>query len=75
MFGSRKRLPDYLAKIIHIYRPANVDTSPDDDRLALVVKILDTLGAYHEVSSTGTSICTSRFKLEKKTLILIMHSN
>ena len=59
---------DYLAKILHINRPKNVDTSPYDDRLALVVEILETLGVHHEVSSTGTSIGTSRFEPEMKTL-------
>ena len=52
-----------------------MDTSPYDDRLAPVVEILETLGAHHEVSSMGTSIGTSRFKPEMKTLTLIMHSN
>ena len=52
-----------------------MDTSPYDDRLALVVEILDTLGAHHEVCSMGTSIDTSRFEPEMKTLTLIMHSN
>uniref|UniRef100_A0A7N2KXK3 Uncharacterized protein n=1 Tax=Quercus lobata TaxID=97700 RepID=A0A7N2KXK3_QUELO len=52
-----------------------MDTSPYDDRLAPVVEILETLGAHHEVSSTGTSIGTSRFKPEMKTLTLIMQSN
>ena len=54
---------------------ANVDTSHYDDNLGPIVKILEILGAHHEVSSTGTSIGTSRFELEMKTLTLIMHSN
>ena len=63
---------DYLAKILHINLPENVDTSPYDDRLALVAEILDTLGVDHEVSTTGTSIGTSKFGLEMKSLTLIM---
>ena len=64
-----------LQTILHINCLTNVDTSPYDDRLTPVVKILETLGAHHEVSSTGTSIGTSRFEPEMKTLTLIMHSN
>ena len=52
-----------------------MDTSPYDDRLTPIVKILETLEAHHDVSSTGTSIGISKFKLEMKTLTLIMHSN
>ena len=66
---------DYLAKILHINHLENVDTSLYDDRLALVVEILDTLGAHYEVSSMGTSFGTSKFEPEMKTLTLIMHSN
>ena len=78
MLGSRKRFCHHSrlsSKDLHINGPANLDTSPYDDRLALVAKILETLGAHHEVSSTGTSFRTSRFKPEMKTLTLIMHSN
>ena len=66
---------DYLVKILHINRLENVNTSPYDDKLALVVEILDTSGADHEVSSTGTSIGTAKFRLEMKTLTLIMFFN
>ena len=66
---------DYLAKILHINLPENVDTSPYDDRLALVAEILDTLGVDHEVSSTGTSIGTTKFGPEMKMLTLIMFYN
>ena len=62
-------------KILHINRPANVDISPYDDRLAPVIEILDILEADHEVSSKGTSIGTEKFGPELKTLILIMFSN
>ena len=66
---------DYLVKILHINRLESVNTSPYDDKLALVVEILDTLGADHEVSSTGTSIGTAKFRPEMKTLTLIMFFN
>ena len=66
---------DYLAKILHINRLENVDTSSYDDKLASVFEILDTLGAHYEVSSMGTFIGTSKFEPEMKTLTLIMHSN
>ena len=52
-----------------------MDISPYDDRLALVTKILDILGADHEVSSKGTSIGIANFGLELKTFTLIMFSN
>ena len=45
-----------------------MDTSPYDDKLALVFQILETLGANLELSSMGTSIGTSRFGPEMKTL-------
>ena len=63
---------NYLAKILQINRLKNVDSSPYDDRLAPVAEILDTLGVDHEVSTTGTSIGTSKFGLEMKSLTLIM---
>ena len=66
---------NYLAKILHINLPENVDTSPYDNRLALVAEILDTLRVHHEVSSMGTSIGTSKFEPKMKTLTMIMHSN
>ena len=66
---------NYLAKIRHINRRANLDTSPYDDRLAPIVEILDTLGTHQEVFSTGISIGTSRFKPKMKNLTMIMHSN
>ena len=66
---------DYLVKILHINRLESVNTSPYDDKLALVVEILDTSGADHEVSSTGTSIGTAKFGPEMKTLTLIMFFN
>jgi len=55
--------------------PVNVDTSPYDDRLVPIVQILETLEADLEVSSTSTSIGTSRFRPKIKTLTLIMYLN
>ena len=66
---------DYPTKILEMNHLVNVNTSPYDDRLAPIVQILETLGANLEVSSTGTSIDTSRFRLKMKTLTLIMYSN
>ena len=74
MQNQRKKV-DYLAKILHINHLTNVDISLYDDRLALVAKILDILGANHEVFSKGTSIGTAKFGPELKTLTLIMFSN
>ncbi|KAL0007312.1 hypothetical protein SO802_008814 [Lithocarpus litseifolius] len=67
--------PDYLAKILHINHSKNVDISSYNDRLSPVAEILDTLGADHEVSSTGTSIRIAKFGPEMKTLTLIMFFN
>ena len=71
--------------LLHHFRLSSKDSSnessskcgyiPYDDRLALVVQILETLGVDHEVSSTGTSIGTSRFGPKMKTLTLIMYLN
>ena len=66
---------DYLAKILHITRLANVDIFPYDDRLPLVTDIIQILGADHKVSAKGTSIGTVKFEPELKTLTLIMFSN
>ncbi|KAK9998679.1 hypothetical protein SO802_018282 [Lithocarpus litseifolius] len=67
--------PNYLAKILRITRPKNVDSSPYDDRLTQVSDIFQILGAEHEVSAKGTSIGTTKFKPELKTLTLIMFFN
>ena len=66
---------DYLAKILQMNRPLNVVTTPYDDRVGHFDLILETLGADLEVSVMGTSIGTTRFTPEIKTLALIMHSN
>ena len=67
--------PNYLAKILCINRPKNVDISPYDDRLRPVTNILQILRANHEVSAKGISIGTATFGPELKTLTLIMFSN
>ena len=51
--------PDYIAKILHISRPKNVDTLPYDDRVPQVSDILKILEDEHEVSAKGTSIGTT----------------
>ena len=66
---------DYLAKILRITRPTNVDISPYDDRLPPVIDILQILRADHEVSTKGTSIEIAKFEPELRTLTLIMFSN
>ena len=67
--------PNYLAKVLRITRPKNVDNSPYDDRLPQMLDILQILGVEHEVSAKGTSIGTAKFKPELKTLTFIMFSN
>ena len=67
--------PDYLAQVLHIIRPENVDKTPYDDRIPQVQDILQVLGPDHEVRSKGLSIGTAKFMLELTTLKLIMFSN
>ena len=67
--------PDYIAKVLQINRPANVELIPYDDRLPQVQDILQILGPNHEISSKGTSIGTAKFALELKTFTLIMFFN
>ena len=52
-----------------------MDISPYDDRLPPVIDILQILGPDHEISAKGTSIGTTKFEPELKTLTLIMFSN
>ena len=66
---------DYIAQLFHITRFANADRSPYDDRLPTMTDILRILGDEHEVSATGTSIGTAKFKPELKTLTFIMFFN
>ena len=63
---------DYLAKILCVTQPKNVDSSPYDDRLPQVLDILQILGAEHKVSTKGISIGTMKFKLELKMLTFIV---
>ena len=67
--------PDYIAKVLQINRPANVELIPYDDRLPQVQDILQILGPNHEISSKGTSIGTAKFALELKTFTLIIFFN
>ena len=67
--------PGYLVKILYINCSENVDTSPYDNRITLVIEILDTLGVEHEVSSTGISSGTVKFGPEMKILTLIIFFN
>ena len=79
MLGKRNRVLsiniEYIAKVLHITRPANVDLTPYDDRLLQVQDILEVLGPNHEVRSKGSSIGTAQFTPELTTLKLIMFSN
>ena len=52
-----------------------MDISLYDDRLPPVINILQILGPNHEISAKGTSIGTTKFEPELKTLTLIMLSN
>ena len=65
--------PNYIAKVLRITRPEDVDLTPYDDRTPK--DILQVLGPDHGVSSIGTSISTAKFALELTTLKLIMFSN
>ena len=79
MLGERKKEfsinPNYIAKVLHITRPENVDLTPYDDRTPKVQDILQVLGPDLEISSKGTSINTAKFAPELTTLKLIMFSN
>ena len=66
---------NYIAKVLRINRPANVDLTPYDDRLPQVQDILQILGPNHDISSKGTSIGIAKFAPELKTLTLIMFFN
>ena len=67
--------PDYIAKVLQINRPANVDLTQYDDRQPQVQDILQILRLNHDISSKGTSIGTAKFAPELKTLTLIMFFN
>ena len=66
---------NYIAKVLRITRPEDVDHTPYDDRTPKVQEILQVLRPDHEVSSKGTSINTAKFASELTTLKLIMFSN
>ena len=67
--------PDYIAKVLRITRPANVDLTPYHDRFLQVQEILQVLGPNHKVSSKGTLVGTAKFAPELKTLTLVMFFN
>ena len=67
--------PNYITKVLHITRPANVDLTPYDDRQPQIQDILQVLGPDHEVSRKGTSIGTTKFAPELNALKLIMFFN
>ena len=67
--------PDYIAKVLHITRLANVDITPYDDRQPQIQDILQVLRSDHEVSSKGTSIGTAKFAPKLNTLKFIMFFN
>ena len=67
--------PDYIAKVLCITRPANVDITPYNDRQPQIQDILQVLKSDHEVSSKGTSIGTTKFVPDLNTLKLIMFFN
>ena len=67
--------PNYIANVLRITRPANVDLTPYDDKLPQVQDILKILRPDHEISSKGTSIGTAKFAPKLKTLTLIMFFN
>ena len=66
---------EYIAKVLCITRPTNVDLTPYGDRLLQVQDILQVLGPDHEVKSKGSSIGTAQFTPKLTTLKLIMFSN
>ena len=66
---------DYIAKVLHITRPENMDRTLYDDRVLQAQNILQVLGNEHEVGSTESSIGTALFSPELTTLKLIMFSN
>ena len=67
--------PNYIAKVLQINQPAKANLTPYNDRLPQVQDILKILGPDHEISTKGTSIGTTKFAPELKTLTLIMFFN
>ena len=66
---------EYIAKVLHIIKLANVGLTPYDDRLLQVQDILQVFGPNHEVRSKGSSIGIAQFSPELTTLKLIIFSN
>ena len=66
---------DYIAKVLGITRPENIDLTPYDDRQPQVQDIPQVRRPDHEVSSKVTSTGTAKFAPELTTLKLIMFFN
>ena len=66
---------NYIAKVLHITKPENVDRTPYDDRVFQAQNILQVLRNEYEVGSTRSSIGTALFSPELTNLKLIMFSN
>ncbi|KAK9997897.1 hypothetical protein SO802_017500 [Lithocarpus litseifolius] len=66
---------DYIARVLRINRPENVDKTPYDDRLPQVHDILQVLGSEHEIRSKGLSVGNAKFSPKLTTLKLIMFFN
>ena len=66
---------DYIAKVLRITRPTDVDLTLYDDKQPQIQDILQVLEPDHEVFSKGTSIDTTKFAPELNTLKLIMFFN
>ena len=66
---------DYIAKVLHITRPENVDRTPYDERVLQAQNILQVLRPDHKVRSKGSSIGTAQSLPKLTTLKLIMFSN
>ena len=67
--------PNYITKVLHITRLANVDIISYDDRQPQIQDILQVLGFDHEISSKGTSIGIAKFAPKLNTLKFIMFFN
>ena len=66
---------DYIAKVLRITRPADVDLTPYDDKQPQIQDILQVLGPDYEVLSKGIPIGTAKFAPELNTLKLTMFFN
>ena len=58
---------EYIAKVLRITRPANVDLTPYNDRILQVQDILEVLGLDHKVRRKGSFIGTAHILLDSLT--------